>query len=67
MVKFIANSIIKAKATSLENARQKYAAYFINTDIYAKYRADVNALLIESGNDDCILIGSETEVNENEG
>ena len=67
MVKFIANSIIKAKAVSLENAHEKYAAYFINTNIYAKYRTDVNNILIESGNEDCIPVGSETEVNEDEG
>lgn len=61
MMKFIANSIIRAKAVSLENAQAKYAAYFINTNIYAKYRADVNELLIESGNGDCILMDSEEE------
>lgn len=61
MMKFIANSIIRAKAVSLENAQAKYSAYFINTNIYTKYKADVDALLIESGNGDCIVSVTDEE------
>lgn len=62
MVKFIVNRIIKAKSFSLEEAWAKYSAYFIKTNIYAKYRTDVDAMLLETDNGDCIL----TEVTENE-
>lgn len=56
MIPFIAGRIELARETSLEAGRAKYKAYFVNTKIYVKrYKADVDALLIQDGYEDCIV------------
>ena len=55
MIPFIAGRIELARETSLEAGRAKYKAYFVNTRIYKKWRADVDALLIQDGYEDCVV------------
>lgn len=56
MITFIAQRIEEARDISLEKGVAKYRAYFVNTRIYKKYRADVNALLEQDGYEDCIVV-----------
>ena len=55
MITFIAQRIEEARDISLEKGIAKYKAYFVNTRIYKKYRADVDALLDQDGYEDCIV------------
>ena len=61
MVPFVAKMIMKSRDISLEKGQAKYAAYFVNTRIYAKYRADVDLILKTTEREDgvtyedCIL------------
>lgn len=55
MATFIANRIIAARQISLEAGQQKYRVYFINTGIYAAYKADVDTILTTDGYGDCIV------------
>lgn len=55
MITFIAQRIEEARGVSLERGIAKYKAYFVNTKIYKKYRADVDALLEQDGYEDCIV------------
>lgn len=55
MVKFIANRIEKAREDSLYAAQDKYRAYFIDTNIYTKYKEQVDNKLTEDGYGDCIV------------
>ena len=55
MAKVIANNIIKAANASLEAGQEKYRAYFVKYTWYARYQADVNALLTAAGYKDCIV------------
>lgn len=55
MAKVIANNIIKAAQTSLEAGQAKYRTYFITYTWYAKYKADVDALLTAAGHAKCIV------------
>lgn len=56
MITFIAQRIEEARDISLEKGVAKYKAYFVNTKIYKRYRADVNALLEQDGYEDCIVV-----------
>lgn len=55
MVKFIAIRIEKEADKSLEAGQAKYEAYFVNTGIYEKYRADVDTKLTADGYADVIV------------
>jgi hypothetical protein len=55
MITFIAGRIEAARSTSLEDGQAKYRAYFTNTTLYTKYKAEVDAILIQDGFDDCIV------------
>lgn len=48
MASFIAKSIIAASKESVEAGKAKYNAYFVNTKIYAKFKPDVDAILVEN-------------------
>lgn len=49
MVPFIAGRIILEADKSLEEGKEKYRAYFVKTLIYARYKADVDAILTQDG------------------
>lgn len=49
MVTFIAKRIEEAADKSSVSGKEKYNAYFVNTKIYAKYKADVDAILMIDG------------------
>lgn len=55
MCTFIAGRIMKARESSIAEGKAKYKAYFVNTKIYEKYRADVETILITDGYEDCIV------------
>lgn len=57
MITFIAQRIEEARDISLERGIAKYKAYFVNTKIYKRYRADVDAILVQDGYEDCIVEG----------
>lgn len=50
MSRFIAMVIERAADVSLEKGQEKYRAYFINTNIYSKYKADVDTILMTDPN-----------------
>lgn len=56
MSAFIARMIIKARAKSLEAGQAKYRAYFVNTHLYADYKADTDTILTTDGYADCIVV-----------
>lgn len=58
MEKCIADKIMEERETSLEAGQEKYRAYFvkgINAKLYKKYKAKVDAILIEKKCGDCIV------------
>ena len=55
MAPFIANMIITARKDSLKQGQAKYRAYFITLKIYARYKADVDSILIAEDCADCIV------------
>lgn len=59
MITFIAQRIKDAKdAGGTEAGRAKYRAYFGTVNLqklYGKYQADVDAILIQDGYEDCIV------------
>lgn len=55
MVTFIALSITRAGDISVEKGQDKYRAYFINTSLYLRYKADVDTILMTDGYDFCIV------------
>lgn len=55
MANFITRMIVKEADKSLEKGQKKYRAYFIDTALYAKYKEDVDASLIEKGYQDVIV------------
>lgn len=55
MINFIKNQIIKQGKISKDSGQAKYAAYFINTNLYEAYKSEVDKHLIEEGFDFCIL------------
>jgi len=55
MVAFIADRIILEANKSLELGQEKYRAYFINTNLYLKYKQDVDTILQTDGYGDVIV------------
>jgi len=49
MAPFIATMIMKAGKVSEASGQARYRAYFINTLIYAGYKADVDTILETEG------------------
>lgn len=55
MITFIAGRIIAEADKSLEEGKEKYRAYFVKTPIYLRYKADVDAILIQDGYENVIV------------
>lgn len=55
MSSFIAQQIMKQADISIEKGREKYKAYFINTDMYLKWKEDVDTILEVEGYKECIV------------
>lgn len=55
MVAFIVRQIENKAKISLEEGQELYRKYFINTKLYAGYKAGVDAQLIEDGYEDVIV------------
>lgn len=55
MVTFIAKMIMKQADIGVEKGQDKYRAYFINTNIYSKWKAEVDTILTTDGYEDCIV------------
>lgn len=56
MITFMAQRIELEREKSLEVGQIKYRAYFVNTTLYLKWKADVDAILIQDGYGDCIVV-----------
>lgn len=50
MSTFIAQAIIKEANFSLERGQAKYRAYFIKIKIYARYKQEVDSILLTTDN-----------------
>lgn len=55
MATFIAKMIMAQADISMEKGQVKYAAYFLNTAIYAKWKGDVDTILNTEGYGECIV------------
>ena len=55
MSAFIARMIIREADKSIARGQAKYRAYFINTKLYANYKADVDTILTTDGYAECIV------------
>lgn len=55
MVNFIARGIKKAYDSSPEEGKELYRKYFINTQLYLRYKAGVDEILINDGYEDAIV------------
>lgn len=56
MVTFIAQRIEEAfDRGGLESGQAKYRAYFVNTRLYLKQKADVDTILATDGYEACIV------------
>ena len=55
MVNFIARQIENKAKISLEEGQELYRKYFINTKIYAGYKAGVDEILVADGYEDVIV------------
>jgi hypothetical protein len=56
MSAYIANNIMTVFDTQgLTAAQDRYRAWFINTLVYARYKADTDTILITSGYSLCIV------------
>ena len=55
MAEFIANRILEARETGIENGKAKYRAYFVELKIYARYKTSVDAILVAEDAEDCIV------------
>ena len=55
MSTFIASMIEKAADRSEEQGKAKYSAYFVATNIYAKWKADVDTILTTDGYESVIV------------
>lgn len=55
MVSFITRMIEQKAKISVEEGQELYRKYFINTKIYAGYKADVDAQLKADGFEDVIV------------
>ena len=56
MEAFVARMIENQAKISVEKGQAKYRAYFVNTTIYANYRADVDTILETDGYESCIVL-----------
>lgn len=52
---FIARMIKENADRSLEKGQNKYRAYFVRTNIYKKWKKDVETILEADGYGDCIV------------
>ena len=55
MSAFIARMIEQAADRSEEQGKAKYRAYFVNTQLYAKWKADVDTILTTDGYENVIV------------
>lgn len=55
MIPFIAGRIEAEAQKSIEQGREKYRAYFVRTTLYLKYKAEVDAILIQDGYGEVIV------------
>ena len=55
MAGFIADRIMEAADKSLAKGQAKYRSYFIKTQMYARFKADVDHILLVDDYDDCIV------------
>lgn len=55
MSTFIARMIEQAAERSEEQGKAKYRAYFVRTSIYAKWKPDVDTILITDGYEGIIV------------
>jgi len=55
MATFIALMIMQSADRSLEAGQDKYRAYFVNTKIYERFRADTETILQAEGYGNCIV------------
>jgi hypothetical protein len=55
METFVATMIENQADISLEKGQEKYRAYFINTNFYAKKKATVDMILQTDGYGNCIV------------
>ena len=55
MSTFIAQQIMKQADISIEKGQAKYKAYFVNTSLYLKWKAEVDTILETDGYAYCIV------------
>ncbi len=55
MAPFISIMIMQAADRSLKAGQDKYIAYFVNTHIYERFRADTDTILQTEGYGNCIV------------
>lgn len=55
MAGFIADRIMEAADKSLAKGQAKYRSYFVKTQMYARFKADVDHILLVDDYDDCIV------------
>ena len=55
MTTFIARMIMNQADISVEKGQDKYRAYFVNTALYAKWKAGVDTILTTDGYGSCIV------------
>ena len=55
MSTFIARMIEQAAERSEDQGKEKYKAYFVKTKIYAKWKPDVDTILITDGFESMIV------------
>lgn len=55
MAPFIATQIEDAADVSIEKGKSLYRAYFVNTKIWTRYKANVDAILKVDGYEACIV------------
>lgn len=56
MIKFIARMIKQAADKSVDEGRDLYNKYFVNTSIYNKYKESVDEVLIADGYEEIALL-----------
>ncbi len=52
---FIANRIIQQADISLEAGQEKYRQYFTRTNLYLRYKAEVDVILTTDGYGECVV------------
>ena len=55
MIKFIARMIKQASDRSVDEGKELYNKYFVNTSLYSYYREDVDEILKTDGYGDVIV------------